>query len=80
MWKPADYLHVIRDSRAGVLVVSAELLPLVEKILHECRSIRHIIVKGSPETTHTHTEFGVLMARGTPHLDAEPTSRDAPSH
>ena len=32
LWKAADYQHVIRDSRASVLVVHAELLPHIEKI------------------------------------------------
>src|SRR4029077_17302466 len=41
LWKPGDYQHVIRDSRAGVLIASAELLPLIESIpLLERRSIR----------------------------------------
>jgi benzoate-CoA ligase family protein len=80
LWKPGDYLHVIRDSRAGVLVVSAELLPLVERIpVQDRRSIRQIVVIGSPETTLTHTAFGALMAQGTADLEAEPTSRDAPA-
>jgi benzoate-CoA ligase family protein len=80
MWKPVDYLHVIRDSRASVLIASADLLPLIEQIPeHERRSIRHIVVAGSPQTTRTHTAFGALMAQGTSDLDAEPTSRDAPA-
>src|SRR5580765_7649163 len=54
LWKPGDYQHVIRDSRAGVLIASAELLPLIESIpLLERRSIRQIVVVGSPEATHT---------------------------
>jgi benzoate-CoA ligase len=32
LWKPADYQFVIRDSRAAVLIVSAELLPSIERI------------------------------------------------
>ena len=32
LWKPADYQYVIRDSRAGVLIVSAELLGAIEQI------------------------------------------------
>jgi benzoate-CoA ligase family protein len=80
LWKSADYLHVIRDSRAGVLIASAELLPLIENIpLLERRSIRHIVVVGGPETTLTHTAFGVLMSGGRSDLSPEPTSRDAPA-
>ena len=32
MWKPADYRHVIRDSRAAVLIVGEELLPAIEDL------------------------------------------------
>jgi benzoate-CoA ligase family protein len=37
---------------------------------------------GSPsssESTHTHTQFGLLLARGSAELEAEPTHRDAPA-
>ena len=47
LWKPADYQYVIRDSRAAVLIVSAELLPASSSIPDaERRSLRHIIVVG----------------------------------
>jgi benzoate-CoA ligase len=83
LWKAPDYRYVLQDSRAGVLIVSAALLPVIETIPRAERpSLRHIIVAGSPEgheTTHTHTLFGLLLAQGAPDLDAEPTSRDAPA-
>jgi benzoate-CoA ligase len=80
LWKPADYAFVMRDSRAAVLIVSSELLPKIESIpADERRSIRQIVVVGSADSTHTHTVFGVLLAQGSPALDPEPTSRDAPA-
>ena len=80
LWKPADYQHVIRDSRAGVLIVSATLLPQIEKIPAGGRhSLRGIYVVGSAESIHTHTGFDALLAEGSADLDAEPTSRDAPA-
>ena len=80
LWKPADYQHVIRDSRAGVLIVSATLLPQIEKIpAGERHSLRGIYVVGSAESIHTHTGFDALLAEGSADLDAEPTSRDAPA-
>src|SRR4029077_4211760 len=52
LWKPADYQHVIRDSRARVLIVSAALLPQIEKIpAAERRSLRDIYVVGRAEST-----------------------------
>jgi benzoate-CoA ligase len=80
LWKPPDYEYVIRDSRASVLVVTAELLPNVQAVRADARrSLRHIIVVGSAESTHQHTVFGALLAQGTAELEAEPTSRDAPA-
>jgi benzoate-CoA ligase family protein len=83
LWKAADYQYVIRDSRAGVLVVSAPLLPVVESIPPaEWGSLRHIVIAGTPATddsTHTQMQFDLLLAQGATDLEAEPTSRDAPA-
>ena len=92
LWKPADYQYVLRDSRAGVIVVSEALLPQIEQIpADERRTLRHIVVAGDPPSlgavppelrrgrllqVHHFTEF---LASGSPDLDAEPTSRDAPA-
>src|SRR5205809_6265090 len=32
LWKPADYRHVLNDSRARVAIVSPELLPKIEAV------------------------------------------------
>jgi benzoate-CoA ligase len=80
LWKAPDYRYVIRDSRARVLVVSAELLPAIETIPAEERaSLRDIVVVGAAEPTKTHTDFNELLASGSAELDPEPTSRDAPA-
>jgi benzoate-CoA ligase len=86
LWRAADYQFVIRDSRATALIVSAALLPVIQSIPPADRpSLRHIIVTsgpgspGSNESTHTHTQFGLLLARGAAELEAEPTHRDAPA-
>src|SRR6185436_7750252 len=56
MWKPGDYRHVIRDSRATALIVSEELLPVIEGLQPEDRrSVRHTVVVGSGTATHIHT-------------------------
>jgi benzoate-CoA ligase len=86
LWKAADYEYVIRDSKATVLIVSAALLPAIHGIPSSGRpSLRHIIVAsasespGSDDSTHTHTQFGLLLAQGGAELEAEPTHRDAPA-
>jgi len=86
LWKAADYQFVINDSRAAALIVSAALLPAIKSIPRgERSSLCHIIVTGnresagSSESTHTDTQFGLLLAEGAAELEAEPTSRDAPA-
>ena len=80
MWKPKDYRHVIRDSRASALVVSEELLPVIETLEPDDRQpLRHTMVAGSAEATPPHTPFGALLARGCEICEAERTSRDAPA-
>ena len=79
LWKPADYQYVIRDSRAAVLIVSAELLANVECLpVEDRRSLRHIIVLGEG-AVHHHLPYSVFESQGSVELDAEPTSRDAPA-
>ena len=81
LWKPADYQYVIRDSRASVLIVSAELLGKIDSIpAADRQSLRHIIVAGAGgEETRTHPSFALFESQGSPDLEAEPTSRDAPA-
>jgi benzoate-CoA ligase family protein len=87
LWKAADYQYVIRDSRATALLVSAPLLPAIQSIpANERASLRHIIVTsgggavGTHETTHSHTQFELLLAQGAADLEPEPTHRDAPAY
>src|SRR4051794_22333003 len=76
LWKPADYSYVIRDTRAAVLIASAELLPAVEALPDaDRRRLRHIVVAGGSGET----AFAAFEAQGSPELDAEPTNRDAPA-
>src|SRR5262249_1228944 len=70
----------IRDSCGIALIVSEELLPVIESLESDDRSpIRHTIVAGGGGTTHPHTLFSALLARGQDACDAERTSRDAPA-
>lgn len=80
LWKPADYEYVVRDSRAGVLIVSAELLANIERIPAENRrALRHIIVAGGGDAATGHMEFAPFESQGSAELEAETTSRDAPA-
>ena len=80
LWKPADYQYVIRDSRASVLIVSAELLPGIERLPDaDRRSLRHIVVVGGGDGAQRYPAFTPFESQGSATLEAEPTSRDAPA-
>ncbi len=78
LWKSPDYEYVVRDSRARVLVVNAELLPQVEKMPADVlRQLQHIVVVAP--NANERDSFADLISRGSDTLDAEPTHRDAPA-
>jgi benzoate-CoA ligase family protein len=80
LWTPADYRHVIRDSRASVLVVHADLWPRIEKIpAADRRSLRDVIVVSGPSQDSGKPPFLDWIASESDALEAEPTSRDAPA-
>ena len=79
LWKAADYRYLLNDSGARVLVVSEELLPEVAKIPREdIPRVAHVLVVGRRHAGGP-SEFERFLAEGTPVLDAEPVSRDAPA-
>jgi benzoate-CoA ligase family protein len=68
LWKSVDYEYVLRDSRAGVAIVSPELRSKIDAVPEDARrGVRHVIASTDD-----------LLA-GAPDLHAEPTSRDAPA-
>jgi len=74
LWKSADYAHVLRDSSAGVVVISQELLPELEKIPRsDVPALRHVVVDDSAGG------FDALLQRGSSSFDAHAASRDAPA-
>jgi len=81
LWKAADYEHVIRDSRAAVLIVGAPLLPQIELIpLEARRALRDIVVvNDAGRSDDRYADFATLVGQASSELDAEMTSRDAPA-
>ncbi|NNE22149.1 MAG: benzoate-CoA ligase family protein [Rhizobiales bacterium] len=47
-----QYDYMLRDSRAEVLFVSAQLLPAVEPILNDLADLRHVVVSGGQAGAH----------------------------
>jgi len=71
---PKDYQYFLNNSRAKVLVVSADLLPKVEPVKNESGFLRHIVVVG-PAPAGT-LSFAALVAKMTDKLEPAPTSKD----
>jgi benzoate-CoA ligase family protein len=71
--KSQDYAFLLADSRARILVVSAELLPVVGPAIVESPYLRHVIVVG---TGGEYLALHDLIAGESPELEAERTSRD----
>src|SRR5579875_2190218 len=44
--RPADYVYILNDSRAKVLLISGEVWPVVRGILPELEYLRHVVVVG----------------------------------
>jgi benzoate-CoA ligase len=79
LWTAADYRHALDDSGASVLVVSESLLPQVERMESLDRgALRDIVVAGDPKGLGD-ARLDDLLRAGSPTLEAEPTSRDAPA-
>jgi benzoate-CoA ligase len=72
LWRAADYEYAILDSRATVLVASAELRAEIDRIAPGVRArLREIVFTGP--------EFDGLLATGGEGLEPEPTHRDQPA-
>ena len=69
-----NYEHLLRDSRARALVVSAGLLPKFSAILGRMPFLKHVIVSQSDDTRYL--SFGKLLAAASPAFAAAPTTSD----
>jgi benzoate-CoA ligase len=74
--KSHDYRYLLNDSRAGVLIVSHVLLPVVEPILGECAYLKHVIVTGGADDSGPFRNFADLIAGQPATLQAARTHRD----
>jgi len=78
LWTTSDYEYVLRDSGAGVVVVSAPLCARVAPAIQACSTVRHVVVVGD-ERPEGAIGFEGLIGRAAPALVAAATSRDAPA-
>jgi benzoate-CoA ligase len=75
--RPADYVYILNDSRARVLLVHAEIWQTVQGILSQLKYLRHVVVVGldQPESATLH-DFAAWTARASSQLEAAETSKD----
>ena len=78
--RPNDYVYLLNDSRARVLLVHAALWKQIEQILPELKYLRHIVVVGLEEDggheTATLHDFEKWTDKASAHLQAAETSKD----
>lgn len=70
---PKDYLYYLNDSRAKVLIVAANLAPVLDELRRRLEYLKHVIVLGP---YHTYLGFDALLQSASPNLEAVPTSKD----
>ncbi|WP_069803259.1 benzoate-CoA ligase family protein [Thermogemmatispora onikobensis] len=87
MLRPNDYVYMLNDSRAKVLLVHAALWPPLRQVLFQLRFLRHVVVVGLEAGAAGTTllagrqrvvlhDFEGWIARASPSLSPAPTSKD----
>jgi benzoate-CoA ligase family protein len=78
--RPDDYLYVLGDSRARVLIVESDLWEQLAPHRHEMEFLRHVVVVRRSEDTALPTgsiiDYSSFQSAGRTQLDGAPTHRD----
>jgi benzoate-CoA ligase len=74
LMKAPDFLYMLNDSRAAVLIVDAVFLPEIEKILDQAVFLKQVIVCGDAE--HEHLAFENLLQKANTDFKAAETTPD----
>jgi len=74
LMKAPDFLYMLNDSRAPVLIVDAVFLPEIEKIVDQAVFLKNILVCG--DQNHSYLSFNKLLAEAGTDFKAAPTTRD----
>jgi benzoate-CoA ligase len=74
LMKAPDFLYMLNDSRAAVLIVDAVFLPEVEKILDQAIFLKKVIVCG--DAAHDHLSFNELLDQADTNFEAAETTPD----
>ena len=77
--RPQDYLYILNDSRARVLVVEADLWEQLAPLRAELPFLRHVITVGRDavvQTADDTLDYAALMVDAQTTLEPAPTTRD----
>lgn len=82
--RPNDYVYMLNDSRARVLLIHAQLWPSVQPIFSELAYLRHIIVVGDAPVPSVETKSGTVpvhsfetwVNKASSSLEAAETGKD----
>jgi benzoate-CoA ligase family protein len=77
--RPQDYLYLLNDSRARVLVVESDLWQQIASLRREMPFLRHVVVvrRGDGAARDPNTvDFAALLAGSSATLATAPTTRD----
>ena len=74
MLKPKDYLYLLNDSRARVLVIDPSLLERVSEVRDQLRFLEHILVTGADHDGCLRLED--VLQEASPSLEPVDTSKD----
>jgi len=80
MLRPHDYLYMLNDSRARILLIHALLWPQIEPILSQLKYVQHIVMVGLAQSaipaTATMHDFEQWVGKASSSLTACETSKD----
>jgi benzoate-CoA ligase len=74
LMKAPDFLYMLNDSRAPVLIVDRAFLPEIEKILDQAVFLKKVMVCGDQD--HSHLSFNALLENAAPEFKAAATTCD----
>jgi benzoate-CoA ligase len=74
LMKAPDFLYVLNDSRAPVLIVDQVFLSEIEKILDQAIFLKKVVVCG--DSDHSHPPFNELLDAAAPEFKAAETTCD----
>ena len=74
LMRSQDFLYVLNDSRARVLIVDSAFLPEIEKIIDQALFLKEIVVVG--EGAEKYLDFGHLMSRAATAFETAGTIPD----